>query len=389
MKNAATPTAETRLGRLQRYLQDDPHNGLLLADAFDEALSSGAWDSAAQLARLAEEEHLAQPAWQFRRARLCIALRDLQRAAELLEALQGALGDSPVLAHDLAYVRLLQGDFAACRALLQPWIDGEETPADSDAALQVLWLRASHRLQRVDDALDWAQRRHAAGSLAPPALGVASLVALDASDFERAKHWSEASLRADRPVPEGLVTAAYVALAEGHTEHARGLLQRSLELNRSDGRTWSVLGLASLQARDLPLAQKQLETAVQYMPAHIGTWHALGWARLLQGGRAQALEAFQHALALDRNFAESHGAVGMLLALDGQVAQAEHHLEAADRLDANNLTARYARALLAGTAGDAQAVQRLALRLLDRPGFFGGKLSDSFTGLAGRPKSGA
>jgi tetratricopeptide (TPR) repeat protein len=389
MPSPATSTPETRLDRLQRYLKTDPHNGVLLADAFDEALASGAWESASRLATLAEQQHLAQPAWQFRRARLCIALRDLQRAAELLEALQRTVGDSPVLAHDLAYVRLLQGDLAACRALLQPWIEDEDTPSGPNAALQVLWLRASHRLQLFGDALDWAQRRSAAGGLAPAALGVASLVALDASDFERAKQWSQASLQADRPVPEGLVTAAYVALAEGQTGHARSLLQRALALNRADGRTWSVLGLASLQARDLSLAQKQLETAVQYMPDHIGSWHALGWARLLQGARAPALEAFRHALALDRNFAESHGAVGLLLALDGQLSQAEHHLDAADRLDATNLTARYARALIAGDAGDAQAVQRLALRLLDRPGFFGGKLSDSFTRLADRPKSGA
>lgn len=40
MTSTATSPAETRLDRLQRYLQDDPHNGLLLADAFDEALSS-------------------------------------------------------------------------------------------------------------------------------------------------------------------------------------------------------------------------------------------------------------------------------------------------------------------------------------------------------------
>lgn len=387
MTSTATSPAETRLGRLQRYLRDDPHNGLLLADAFDEALSSGAWDSAARLAGMAEAEHLVQPAWQFRRARLCIALRDLHRAAELLEALQRTVGDSPVLSHDLAYVRLLEGDFAACRALLQPWVEGED--ATPDAALQVLWLRASHRLQSLDEALQWARRQHAGGVLLPQALGVASLIALDASDFERAKSWSDASLQAGLRIPEALVTAAYVALADGRTEQARRLLQGALELNPCDGRTWSVLGLASLHARDLPLAQQQFETAVQYMPEHVGTWHALGWAWLLQGERAQATAAFRQALDLDRNFAESHGAVGLLLALDGQRVEAEHHLEIADRLDATNLTARYARALLAGDARDVQSVQRLALRLLDRPGFFGGKLSDSFTRLAGSPKSGA
>lgn len=389
MTSTATSPAESRLDRLQRYLQDDPHNGLLLADAFDEALSSGAWESASRLAKVAEAQRLAQPAWQFRRARLCIALRDLQRAAELLEALQRAIGESPVLAHDLAYVRLLQGEFDACRKLLQPWLEGDDAIAETRAALQVLWLRASHRSQLVSEARDWAKRLHDAGALSPAALGVASLAALDANDVESAKNWSAASLEAGVRIPEALVTAAYVALADGGMEQARRLLEGAMELNPCDGRTWSVLGLASLHARDLPLAQQQLETAVQYMPDHIGTWHALGWARLLQGERAASLDAFQRALALDRNFAESHGAVGLLLALDGQEVQAGHHLDVADRLDALNVTARYARALIAGDAAHMQAVQRLALRLLDRPGFFGGKLSDSFTRLAGSPKPGA
>lgn len=389
MTSTATSPAETRLDRLQRYLRDDPRNGLLLADAFDEALSSGAWESASRLARVAEDLRLAQPAWQFRRARLCIALRDLQRAAELLEALQRTIGDSPVLSHDLAYVRLLQGEFDACRGLLQPWLEGDDAMAEVQAALQVLWLRASHRLQLVAEAREWAKRKHDAGALSPAALGVASLVALDASDFALAKSWSEASLQAGVRIPEALVTAAYVALAEGRTDPARRLLQAAMELNPCDGRTWSVLGLASLHARELPLAQQQLEAAVQYMPAHVGTWHALGWTRLLQGERAASLDAFQRALALDRSFAESHGAVGLLLALDGDEVQAGHHLDIAGRLDPLNITARYARAVIAGDAADVQAVQRLALRLLDRPGFFGGKLSDSFTRLAVSPKSGA
>lgn len=390
----SSPTADAtaRLERLQRYLLEDPANPALLADAFETALSCGAHGQAEEWLEAAEALGGDRTQWTFRRARLAIARRDLAGAAALLEGLQRELGEHPAIVHDLAYVRMLQGDLAACRSLLQPWMECRKTdvqgPAEAavQTALQVLWLRALHRLQLLQEAVDWAREQAESGGLHAPAKGVASLIALDLGDFAAALDWSDAALEADPRQMEALVARACVALAEGQAGDATLFLRRALEINPVDGRAWSTLGLATLQERNLPLAQSQLETAVRHLPGHVGTWHALGWTLLLQGARADALEAFDRALALDRNFAESHGAVGLLLALEGRTADAQHHLDVADRLDARNLTARYARAWLAGDARDRDSLNRLALRLLDRPGFLGGKLSDSFTRNREGPK---
>lgn len=387
-----TADATARLERLQRYLQEDPANPALLADAFETALSCGAQGQAEEWLEAAEALGGDRAQWTFRRARLAVVRRDLAGAAALLEGLQREMGEHPAIVHDLAYVRMLQGDLAACRSLLQPWVECRKNyvqgPAEAavQTALQVLWLRALHRLQLLQEAVDWAREQAESGVLHAPAQGVASLIALDLGDFAAARDWSVAALDADPRQMEALVARACVALAEGQAGDATLLLQRALEINPVDGRAWSTLGLATLQERNLPLAQTQLETAVRHLPDHVGTWHALGWARLLQGARADALEAFDRALALDRNFAESHGAVGLVLALEGRTAGAQHHLDVADRLDGRNLTARYARAWLAGDARDRDSLNRLALRLLDRPGFFGGKLSDSFTRNREGPK---
>jgi Flp pilus assembly protein TadD len=383
MNAPASSAAHDRLARLDRYLQQDPANPELLADAFETALACAQQDRALGYVEMAERQALDPARWTFRRARLCIARKDLDQAAGLLERLRERAGDHPVLAHDLGYVRLLQGDFAACRSLLQPWLRvGRDEPADTTApdvqeAVQVLWLRAMHRLHALDEAWEFVSEKSATGDLRPAAQGVASLIAVDRDDFPAARSLADAALAVAGEQVEALVARAMVALALSEPETATKLLQRALERNPEDGRTWSALGFASLQARDLQMAREHLERAVRTLPDHIGTWHALGWTRLLQGDRAGALQAFEQALALDRNFAESHGALGLLLALNGDQVHANHHLDLADRLDRGNLTGRYARALLAGEAGDLKKLNDLAMRLLDRPGLFGGKLSDA------------
>lgn len=382
-------SAATRLQRLAGYLEQDPQNVVLLADACDAAIACGEHERADAYIDQAERLGLDPAQWLFRRARVAIARRDLPQAAEVLERIRDIVGEHPVIAHDLAYVHLLQGDHEACRALIEPWVAPERAaslPAEQLQALQLLWLRAMHRLHLLEEAMAWTRAQRTAGILQPAAAGAASLVALDVEDFAAARSLADAALSADPTQVEALVARGSVALAAGDNAQAMDLLQRALQRNPEDGRVWSALGMGSLQAQDLPMAQAQLERAVLHMPGHIGTWHALGWARLLQGNRAGALQAFREALELDRNFAESHGAVGLLLVLQGDAQAGQHHLDVADRLDPRNVTARYARALLAGEAGDPQAIEQLVRTLLDRPGFFGGSLGDAVLARLRRPR---
>jgi tetratricopeptide (TPR) repeat protein len=378
MSTAAASPAE-RLQRLAAYLEQDPANAALLADACEAAIACGQFTRAEGYIAAAERLGLEPAPWLFRRARMAIARRDLAQAADLLEQVHASAGDHPLVAHARAHVHLLQGEFEACLALVEPWLDAGRSaglPGEDLQALQLLRLRAMHRLHRLDEAMAWARAQSDAGLLLPAARGAASLIAVDLADFATAREWASTALAVDPRQVEALVALGSVLLATGEVARAGTLLERALERNPDDGRTWSALGMASLQAGEFAQAQARLERAVRGMPDHVGTRHALGWARLLQGDRTGALEAFQQALQLDRNFSETHGALGLVMGLCGDAAASRHHLEVADRLDRANVTGRYARALLAGDAGDRDAVERLARRLLDRPGFFGGKLSE-------------
>jgi Tfp pilus assembly protein PilF len=217
-------------------------------------------------------------------------------------------------------------------------------------------------------------RQHEAGGLLPGACGVASLLAIDAGQIGAARRLAAS---ADESQAEASVARACLALAEGRPDAALPGLECAERARPADGRIQATIGLCRLQAGDLAGAQARFERALAgSMQAHVGTWHALGWARLLQGDRAGARAAFAQALALDRNFAESHGAMALVLGLDGEAGQAEQHLRAADKLDAGNVTGRYARAVLAGEARDIGQLQGLMQRLLARPGLLRGSLAD-------------
>jgi Tfp pilus assembly protein PilF len=372
-----TSDRAARLLQLQGYLARDPANAHLLADVFDAALSAGDLEAASRAVEAAERAGLDAAAWLHRRAHVAMAGGLWEEALDSLASLQGLAGRDAAILHDTALVHLCAGRPAACRDTVASLLDAQDIDEEMLARLQVLWLRAMHHLGLLAPALEWIEQQQAARRLQRPALGVAALVAIDLERFAQASAWADEAMRDPHPLPEALVSSAYVALARRQPDRAAALLQRAIALQPRDGRTWSALGLASMQAGDLAGARSQLERAVLTVPGHIGTWHALGWACHLLGDRAAARHAFARALELDRNFAESHAAMALMLLLEGDGDAAEHHLRVAERLDGRSVTAGYVRALSAGGLDDAASLRALADRLLDRPGFFGGRLRDS------------
>jgi tetratricopeptide (TPR) repeat protein len=378
MKTPASSPAALRLERLAGYLREDPANPALLAEACEAAIACGAHDRALAYVESAERLSLDGAEWGFRRARLAIARRDLDEATQLLRQLIAANGPHPMLSHDLAYVRFLLRDNAGCQELLESWLaPGAAVLAPEQLqSLQALWLRAAHHRRALEEAMERLRAWQKAGTLQPAAQGVASLIAVDLNDLEAALALSQSALAADQWQPEALVARACVALTQGQPEFATSLLERAFARNADDGRIWSVAGLASLQVMNLPLAQAQLERAVQSMPDHIDSWHLLAWTRLLQGDRRGALEALRQALARDAESAETHGALGLVLAMEGETAQARQHVDTADRLDPQNDAGRYAHSLLAAEGDNARAVEAVTRDILERSGPFGGRLGD-------------
>lgn len=367
-----------RLERLLAFLREDPANPRLLAEAWDEAMASGDLACAASVVRSGLALGVDADGWAQREARLAIAQADWIRAHAALDRAESLGASRCELLHDRGIVLFGQGHYEACASQLAIALDTCRGGDDAFlASMRLWWIRANHRAGKVHEAFAWICAASDARALHPCWLAPASLLALDAGDFPRARALSDGALAADRMQAEALVARACVAVAERDAHLAATLLADALVLGPEDGRTWSALGMARLQAGDIAGARTAFERATRSMPAHIGTWHGLGWACVLLQDREAALAAFERALALNRNFAESHGALGLVLSLTGRADEAEAHIALADRLDRQNVTGRFARAVATGEGRDAKAMEALVKRLLDRPGLFGGPLSDN------------
>jgi tetratricopeptide (TPR) repeat protein len=395
--DARIAAAHQRLGRLESFLRENPSNGTLLIDAFETALACGEWERADFHLRHGLAQDSEPLAWRLREGDFWLAQQRYEEALGVLEALEKAphppAGFAEVLLHNLAFVEFRRGQLANCVARLAPALeaplfggsaDSQADPSTATRALQGLWLRALHHDGQLDRAMDWARLAEQAQRLDTQAAGVASLIAIDASDFAAAERWSSTSLGsgilADHPV-EALVTRASLALAARDAASANRFADAALQRQPRDGRAWSTRGFAALLAGDLAGALGAFRQAVLLMGQHIGTWHGLGWTQILQGDLAGARTSFETALALDRNFAESHGGLAVVLASQSLPQEAAQHAELALRLDKSNLSGRYAQALLSGEVKDANDLQRLARRLLGgRSGALGEDLADLFPG---------
>ncbi len=191
---------------------------------------------------------------------------------------------------------------------------------------------------------------------------------MDDSQVEDALRLSEAALRATPPPLEALVVRATLAVGEGDSALATRLLNEAQARAPRDGRVWSAWAAAQLLLSDVAAAQEGFERAAQYLPAHVGSWVALAWCHIVRGELSGARANLDTALALDRNFAEIHGGLAVVPAMQGQEGEARQSIERAMRLDGTSVSAQYARALLEGQVNDPGAVQALARRLLRAKG---------------------
>jgi tetratricopeptide (TPR) repeat protein len=353
-------TPQTNIQRLLGYLADDPDNLAMRADIFQAALEGGAFDEAQRQVAWVLGRNPVSHAWRHRLAMLDIARGELDEAALLLQGLIDEGQDDPAIAYNRAHVDFARGALEQAVARLEPLVQAHGAALPQAAGLLVGCL---HRLGRAGDAVEVFRRQVAANSPAS-AYGAAALAALDASEVALAMRWAERALVLDAQQHEAVVTKGTLLVGQGDVAGAMVLLAGARERHPRDGRTWSAIGTAELMAGRLAAARQALLQATQFMPEHVGTWQALGWCHVFGRDLEAALNVFETALALDRNFAESHGSVATVLAMQGRRGEAEEALRRALKLDANSLAARYAQAVLSGEADDPVRFQQLVSEAL-------------------------
>jgi tetratricopeptide (TPR) repeat protein len=377
-----------KLERLQEFLAFDPANAMLAAEAFDAAFALDRLDAAEQsLAGIALQAPDAAPL-RFRLANLRMAQQRLPEAAELLNQLHRELGLHPGLAQTQALLHFIEQNFQQCADTLAPYLDVRSPQwaqtvaqhAQIDRAnwaeLQMLWLRSLHRLGELEKAWDWVEDSLATDALTPAAAGVACLIALDAGRLTMIEELARRSGSHPACQQEVLLSVGSLRLQRQDNAGAREQLTRALALNDANGRVWSMLGFVDMSDDRLDSALVSFARAVEVMPDHAGTWIGWGWTRLLARlPIAKAKAAFQTALELDENFAECHGCMAVILAMEGHRQEATQFIVKARRLDKRCWSSQFAQMIVDGTARDTASVMRLAQRLIGSVGSKSGRPS--------------
>lgn len=347
----------TRLQRLEGFLQQDPSNLALLADAAAAALDENQPQEAkALIDRYAALSPLT-PSMQNLLGVTAIGLQDFQEASRVFSDLLAAGADDPALRFNLAWSLAMLADYEGALALL----DDEVVDASPRAAS--LKVQMFHHLGRLEEALAWgeaaAQRRPGDEAL----MGALATAAMDEDREDLARAYAA---RAGSS-PQGLSVNGLLALGEGSVDQSAALFDQVLVADPTNARALIGKGLGKLAAGDAAGGVKFLEQGATIFGDHLGSWIAVAWAHFSQGDYAAARQTFEKAVALDDTFAESHGGLAVLDVMAGDLQSAKHRSEVALRLDRQCLSAALAMSLIAEQAGAGDRAERIRSIALNQP----------------------
>lgn len=344
-----TNTPANKLDRLISYLESDPDNTKLRKDIADTALTEHRADIALDtLMPLVKGTSVSEDILSL------VGLAHMQlkqfdaAAAYLAEALKAASSE-PGIRFNLAWSRAMLGEKSAAIDLL------DASTVDAIAPAAMLHVQLIHEMGDLERAAALAEQyveRHPGDEGLHAAV---SVLALDLDNAPLARHCAERS----GPHPEALATLGTLALNDDDPETAAQYFASALDINKSRPRAWIGLGLTDIAAGNHTSAAARLDKGAELFEGHIGSWIGAGWAYLLAGELDTARQRFETAMSLDHNFAESHGSIAVLDAMEGLTARAKSGAERALRLDRQCFSAALATTLLLSAQGADDTAKRM------------------------------
>lgn len=361
-----------KLSRLKGYLERDPGNLNLIADACAVALDAGAPDEALELLDRYEAIAPLPPALVNLKGLAALRQDRFDDAAATFAQLLEAAPEDPSLHFNLAWSLAMTGDHARAAELL------DDATIAAVPAAGTLKVQALHHLGDLDGALQFgmllAESRPGDSAL----LGALSLVAIDSRMPELALAWA----RRSQDTPEGLSSLGVLNLQDNHVAEAMACFDRGLALRPDSARNLLGKGLSFMAGGQVEQAVPYLDQSARIFGTHLGTWIAAGWAHFATGDPKAARSVFEHTMALDDTFAESHGALAVLDLLDGDVASARRRTETALRLDRQCFSGALAKSLLLEHDGNPQAAQKVRDVTLNTPVDGGRTIAQAMIALA-------
>jgi Tfp pilus assembly protein PilF len=348
-----------QVDRLESFLSQDPSNLTLISEVVHAAVRAGQTARAHAILERSRQATVVDAPLRHLGATILLAEHRYTEAKDTLHGLVRDGVDASGVIFNLGYASIQAGDPSLGVEYLHPLMSRPDAPDDT-----LVWLLRG-RLQAAQPDQAWNDWRDAPVALrSMDAAAVASLAAFDTNRIDEARALSQAALDAGVQSLEALVVRASLALGDGDFSTAEELLRRGRELAPRDARLRFSCGLSMLLQGNHAAARDEFRFAVTHQPQHAGGWIALAWASIFVGDLSSARSSIGSAMDLDRNFAETHGLLAVVDALEGHREAARAGIQRAMRLDRSNMASHYAEAVLQGVQGDASVMRARVATLL-------------------------
>jgi tetratricopeptide (TPR) repeat protein len=350
--------SKSRLERLGAYLEVDPDNRQLLRDYAVEAMREHEYRACA---RAVERLRDAQQANRDDCLLLARAQRLDQRADDAMRTLADAARrwpDDSGIAFETAACHFAEMSFDAALDAL-PDLAPDAALAAEVCAMRVRLLHHLGHLGEAQAVADEFQETQEHEST--PVARALLPVLMDLSKVDDAQVLALALVRRagqDEPL-------AAAALDRDDLGDARQWIDHALLLRQDDGRVWLLKGLSELRGGATVGAIDALERACALLPSHAGSQLALGWAFLIAADLERANAAFETAVRASPSFAETHGSLAVVAAMQHRSADASSLIRRAQRLDRHCASAQWAQQVMNGSI-DPEHVSLTATQVIAR-----------------------
>ncbi|WP_447726048.1 tetratricopeptide repeat protein [Sphingomonas koreensis] len=362
----------SRYERLNAFLEQDPDNPNLIADTAEAAIAE---DRLEEAEALLADRRVGEPRAAYLSGLVTMRRQDWSGAATQYRAMFDAGEDAPAIRFNLAWSLAMEKLSGEALSVL------DEITAQALPQAAELEIRLRHELGDFETA---ETRARALLEVHPEHRGLNAAIAtlaIDIEDTGLAAHC--ARIAGDHP--EALTTLGTLALETQDSAVARTLFAQALERDPKSPRALIGHGLSRLIDADHAGAAIDLDQGAELFGTHLGSWIAAGWAHFTAGDSVAARSRFEHALALDDRFAESHGSLAALDVLAGKLDDARRRIAIARRLDRASFAAALAEMLLAAGSGDAEKSRHILETALATPLDASGRtLAQSFARLVAR-----
>lgn len=352
-----------RLERLQVFLRTDPANANLALDAAAMARELGNLKAEGEILAAIAARHSDNAEIGHALGINALQQRDFRGAAVCFEALLASGHDHPAIRYNLAFAQFHAGNPQAAVQALASFTD-----ADWEQLPQAhkLFAQAAHHIDEdgLSRTISHLQQYLAIKPDDAEAHGLLALALFDDDLIEEAEQRIQATLQREPKEPNALLAQGGLALERQDHRLASESFQSVLQRRPSNGRAWSGLGFAHMLNLDFPASHEAFAKAVEFMPDHIGTWHGLAWLQMMNNDLAGAQHSLDKAMALDRNFGDTHGSMAVIAAIQGRTDDAKRMARRGRGLNPQSFSARYAESLLLARAGDRERAGEIIKTLL-------------------------